>query len=94
MTIQPDRQKEQENKPQKIKPRQIAALACAVLLIIIIVGASVAVCLSPDDSGRLFAGWLGAVIGLPILLWLLVWSFLQLKKRRDENRPPQDETNS
>lgn len=88
MTIQPDRQKEQENKSQKIKPRQIAALACAVLLIVIIVGASVAVCLSPDDSGRLFAGWLGAVIGLPILLWLLVWSFLQLKKRRDENRPP------
>lgn len=89
MTIQPDRQKEQENKPQKIKPRQIAALACAVLLIGIIVGASVMVCLNPDDSGRLFAGWLGAIIGLPILLWLLLWSILQLKKRRDENRPPQ-----
>lgn len=91
MSPQTNRQK---NEKSKITLKQIAALICVVLLIGIIVGASVAVCLSPDDSGQLFAGWLGAVIGLPILLWLLVWSFLQLKKRRDENRPPQDETNS
>ncbi len=88
MTIQPDQQKEQESKSRKMKPKQIAALACAILLVGVFVGASVAVCLNPDDSGRLFAGWLGVIIGLPILLWLLVWSLLQLKKRRVENRPP------
>lgn len=88
MTIQPDQQKEQENKSRKIKPKQIAALACVILLVGIFVGASVVVCLNPDDSGQLFAGWLGSIIGLPILLWLLIWSLLQLKKRRDENRPP------
>lgn len=88
MTIQQDPQKEQEIKPEKIKPKQIAALVCVILLVGIFVGASVTVCLNPDDSGRLLAGWLGAIIGLPILLWLLLWSILQLKKRRDENRPP------
>lgn len=79
---------------KKIAPKQIAALICVVLLVGMYIGAFVVACLDLGDSGRLFAGCLVATIGLPILLWLLIWSFDLMKKRRDDNRPPQDETNA
>lgn len=79
---------------KKIAPKQIAALICVVLLVGMYIGAFVVACLDLGDSGRLFAGCLVATIGLPILLWLMIWSFDLMKKRREENRPPQDETNA
>ena len=81
---------QQENKKKKSTPKQIAALVCVVLLVGLYVGAFVVVCLDFGGSERFFAGWLGSMIGLPILLWLLIWSFQLLKKRRDESRPPQN----
>lgn len=81
---------QQENHKKKKTAKQIAALACIVLLVGLYVGALVVACLDFGDSGQLFAGWLGSMIGLPILLWLLIWSLNLLKKRRDENRPPQN----
>ena len=81
---------QKEHQKRKIKPKQIAALICILLLTGLYVGAFVVACLDLDDSGQLFAGWLGAMTGLPILLWLLLWSFQLLKKRREENFPPQD----
>ena len=79
---------------KKIAPKQIAALICVVLLVGMYIGAFVVACLDLGDSGRLFAGCLVATIGMPILLWLLIWSIELMKKRRDDNRPPQDETNA
>ncbi len=73
---------------RKIAPKQVAALICVVLLVGMYIGAFVVACLDLGDSGRLFAGCLVATIGLPILLWLLIWSFDLMKKRRDDNRPP------
>lgn len=84
---------QQENQKEKKTPRQIAALICIVLLVGLYVGALVVACLDLGDSGHLFAGWLGSMIGLPILLWLLIWSLNLLKKRRDKNRPPQNTDN-
>ena len=75
---------------KKIAPKQIAALICVVLLVGMYIGAFVVACLDLGDSGRLFAGCLVATIGLPILLWLLIWSFGLMKKRRDDNRLPQE----
>lgn len=78
--------KDTEKKQQKkITPKQIAAFIGAVLLMSLFVGGLILICLNPADFERLFAGWLGAVIGLPILLWLLLWSYNLMKKRRDED---------
>lgn len=80
----------EKKKQKKITPKQIAALVCVVLLVCLFVGGFILVCLNPDNFGRLFAGWLGGVIGLPILLWLILWSYDLMKKRKDDSRPPQD----
>lgn len=80
----------QENPKRKTTPKQIAALVCVVLLVGMYIGAFIVACLDLGDSGRLFAGCLVATIGMPILLWLLIWSIELMKKRRDDNRPPQD----
>ena len=70
----------QENPKRKITPKQIAALVCVVLLVGMYIGAFVVACLDLGDSGRLFAGCLVATIGMPILLWLLIWSIDLMKK--------------
>lgn len=88
-------QKEQpEIHNNKITPKRIAALVCVILLVGMYIGAFVVACLDLGDSGRLFAGCLVATIGLPILLWLLIWSFGLMQKRREENRPPQHSEHS
>lgn len=83
----------QQNPKRKITPRQTAALVCVVLLVGMYAGAFVVACLDLGDSGRLFAGCLVATIGMPILLWLLLWSFELLKKRQEDALPPQDTDN-
>lgn len=87
-------QNRQENPKRRITPKQIAALVCVVLLVGMYIGAFVVACLDLGDSGRLFAGCLVATIGLPILLWLLIWSFDLLKKRREEILPPENQDSS
>lgn len=74
-----------ENPKRKITPKQIAALICVVLLVGMYIGAFVVACLDLGDSGRLFAGCLVATIGMPILLWLLIWSIELMKKRQADN---------
>lgn len=79
-----------EKQRKKIAPKQIAALVCVVLLVGMYIGAFVVACLDLGDSGRLFAGCLVATIGMPILLWLLLWSIDLMKKRQADSRPPQE----
>ena len=69
-----------EKQRKKLAPKQIAALVCVVLLVGMYIGAFVVACLDLGDSGRLFAGCLVATIGMPILLWLLIWSIDLMKK--------------
>lgn len=89
-TKAPETQNSRQNKSKrKAKPKQIAALVCVFLLVGMYIGAFVVACLDLGDSGRLFAGCLVATIGMPILLWLLLWSFELLKKRQTDTRPPQ-----
>ena len=87
MSHQNDKEKQPNHKKT---PKQIGALICVFLLVGMYIGAFVAACLDLGDSGRLFAGCLVATIGMPILLWLLIWSFGLMKKRRDDNRLPQE----
>ena len=56
------------------------------------IGAFVVACLDLGDSGRLFAGCLVATIGMPILLWLLIWSFDLIKKRQADSRQEIEDT--
>lgn len=83
-----------EKQRKKIAPKQIAALVCVVLLVGMYIGAFVVACLDLGDSGRLFAGCLVATIGMPILLWLLLWSIDLMKKRQADSRPPQEIENA
>lgn len=82
----------QEKSNRKMTPKRIAALACVVLLVGMYIGAFVVACLDLGDSGRLFAGCLVATIGMPILLWLLIWSFDLIKKRQADSRQEIEDT--
>lgn len=93
-TEQSKSQNRQENPKGKIALKQIAALICVILLVGMYIGAFIVACLDLGDSGRLFAGCLVATIGMPILLWLLIWSFDLLKKRREEILPPENPDSS
>lgn len=69
---------------KKKNPKQIAALVCVVLLVSLYVVTFLVACFGSVDSGRLFAACLTATIGLPILLWILLWFYDLMKKRQVE----------
>lgn len=58
---------------KKKTPKQIAALICVVLLVSMYIITFIAALLDTPGSGRLFAACLTATIGLPILLWIVLW---------------------
>ena len=54
--------------------KQIAAMICVVLLVLLYVATLVVSLLDFPGSDKLFAACLLATIGLPILLWIYVWA--------------------
>lgn len=84
----------QKNPNKNTTPKRIAALVCVVLLVGMYIGAFVVACLDLGDSGRLFAGCLIATIGLPILLWLLIWSFDLMKKSSQNSDDSEKDSHS
>ncbi len=69
---------------RKKTPRQIAALVCVILLVSMYIITFIAACLDTANSGRLFAACLAATIGLPILLWIIIWFYGLMKKQQSE----------
>ncbi|NBJ94068.1 hypothetical protein [Parablautia muri] len=59
----------------KQKPKQIAAIICIILLVLLYVATLVISLLDFPGSDRLFAACLMATIGLPILLWIYIWLY-------------------
>ncbi len=59
----------------KKKPKQIAAIICIFLLVLLYVATLVVSLLDFPGSDRLFAACLLATIGLPILLWIFIWLY-------------------
>ncbi len=59
----------------KNKPKQIAAIICIVLLVLLYVATLIVSVLDFPGSDRLFAACLMATIGLPILLWIFIWVY-------------------
>lgn len=59
----------------KKKPKQIAAIVCIALLVLLYVATLVISLLDFPGSDRLFAACLVATVGLPILLWIYIWAY-------------------
>ncbi len=62
----------------KPKPKQIAAIICIALLVLLYIATLVVSILDFPGSERLFAACLLATIGLPILLWIYIWLYGKL----------------
>ena len=59
----------------KQKPKQIAAIICIILLVLLYVATLVISLLDFPGSDRLFAACLMATVGLPVLLWIYIWLY-------------------
>ena len=59
----------------KSKSKQIAAILCIVLLVLLYVATLVISLLDFPGSEKLFAACIVATIGLPILLWIYIWLY-------------------
>lgn len=82
----------------KRKPKQIAAIICIILLVLLYVAALVVSLLDFPGSDKLFAACLVATVGLPILLWIYIWLYGRLTQRStiaeifpEQNNKKQDE---
>ena len=60
----------QRSFPMKKKPKQIAAIICIILLVLLYVATLVVSLLDFPGSDRLFA-----TVGLPILIWIYIWAY-------------------
>ena len=59
----------------KNRPKQIAAIICIVLLVLLYVATLIISVLDFPGSDRLFGACIVATIGLPILLWIFIWVY-------------------
>ena len=55
--------------------KQIAAVICIILLVLLYVATLIVALLDFPGSDRMFASCLGATVGLPILLWIYIWVY-------------------
>ena len=78
-----------EKKDKKISPKQVAAMICVVLLVGMYVATLIVVLLDFPGWDRLFQACLVATIGLPILLWIYIWLYQQIKERKEEKEENQ-----
>ena len=73
----------EEKKEKKISPKQIAAMICVVLLVGMYVATLIVALLDFPGWDRLFQACLVATIGLPILLWIYIWLYKQVKEKKE-----------
>ena len=66
----------------KTSPKQIAAILCIVLLVLLYAATLIVALLDFPGSDRLFAACLMATVGLPILLWIYLWLYGKYIDRR------------
>ena len=65
----------------KSKSKQIAAIICIILLVLLYVATLLVSLLDFPGSGQLFAACLVATVGLPILLWIYIWLYGRLTSK-------------
>lgn len=66
----------------KNKPKQIAAIICIVLLVLLYVATLIVSVLDFPGSDRLFGACIVATVGLPILLWIFIWVYGKYTNKR------------
>lgn len=66
----------------KKTPKQIAAMICVILLVLLYVFTLVVSLLDFPGSEKLFAACLLATIGLPILLWIYIWAIGRMSGKK------------
>lgn len=59
----------------KNRPKQIAAIICIILLVLLYIATLIISVLDFPGSDRLFGACIVATIGLPILLWIYIWLY-------------------
>lgn len=74
----------------KSKSKQIAAILCIVLLVLLYVATLVVSLLDFPGSDRLFGACILATIGLPILLWIYIWLYGKVTGKRTITGSEQD----
>ena len=79
----------EEKKDKKISPKQVAAMICVVLLVGMYVATLIVALLDFPGWDRLFQACLVATIGLPILLWIYIWLYQQIRERKEEKEENQ-----
>ncbi len=67
--------KNEITNPKTRHARQIGALVCVVLLVLLYVATLVFAILDFEGSDRLFTACLMSTVGLPILLWIYIWIY-------------------
>ena len=78
-----------EKKDKKISPKQVAAMICVVLLVGMYVATLIVALLDFPGWDRLFQACLVATIGMPILLWIYIWLYQQIRERKEEKEENQ-----
>lgn len=66
---------------KKKTPKQIAALACVVLIILSYIVSAIVALLDSTKSGELFQACLLATVFLPILCWIYIWLYGKVKQK-------------
>ena len=64
---------------KKKTPKQIAALVCVVILVLMYLISFVVAIFNFDSSGRMLQACIVATIALPILLWIYIWLYGMMK---------------
>lgn len=65
----------------KLKPKQIAAWICIILLVSLYIVTFIVSFLDFPGSGSLFRACLAATVGLPVLLWIYIWLYGKIKNK-------------
>lgn len=66
---------------KKKNPKQIAAIVCLVLIALSYIALIVVSLLDSSKSGELFQACLIATVFLPILCWIYIWLYGQIKQK-------------
>ncbi len=66
---------------KKKTPKQIAAIVCLALIVISYIAAFVVALMDSAKSGELFQACLLATVFLPILCWIYIWLYGQVKQK-------------
>ncbi len=69
-------------KVKKISGKQLAAIICIALLVLLYVATLIVALLDFPGSDRLFAACLLATVGLPILLWIYLFLYGRITQKK------------